>query len=56
MKTTFTKKVFTCLPSGKAFILLLSGMFFSSFLYAQNCTGNKVWACRVDECGIQECK
>ena len=44
-----TKKIFT-------FILLLSGMFSTQFLNAQNCSGNKVWACRYDECGIQECK
>src|SRR5438552_13842895 len=49
MKTTITKKSLT-------FILLISGMFFTQFLNAQTCSGNKVWACRYDSCGIQECK
>ncbi|HYV92884.1 MAG TPA: T9SS type A sorting domain-containing protein [Chitinophagales bacterium] len=49
MKNQTTKKL--C-----AFILLLSGLFSTSFLNAQNCSGNKVWACRYDSCGIQECK
>jgi len=49
MKTTTTKKIFS-------FILFLSGMFSTTLLNAQNCSGNKVWACRYDECGRQECK
>ena len=48
MKTTITKRIFT-------FILLLAGMFSTSFLYAQ-CSGNKVYACRPTACGGTECK
>jgi len=55
MKATITKRIFTCVPVGKAFILLLAGMFSTSFMYAQ-CSGNKVYACRPTACGGMECK
>jgi hypothetical protein len=49
MKTIITEKLLT-------FILLLGGMFIGSFSNGQNCPSNKVWACRFDACGFQECK
>ena len=49
MKNYFTKML--C-----AFILLLNGIFSSTVVNAQTCAANKVWACRNDACGIQECK
>jgi hypothetical protein len=36
-------------------ILVLSGIFSASFANAQ-CPANKVYACRYDACGFQECK
>jgi hypothetical protein len=52
MKHATTKKNFTCM----SFILLFCGMFSAAGVKAQTCTGNKVWACRVDACNIEECK
>src|SRR5687767_8439915 len=49
MKTTMTKKILS-------FILFLNGMMAPLLLNAQNCPANKVWVCRYDECGLQECK
>jgi len=48
MKTTLTKKIFQ-------FILIMTGMFYSSLLLA-DCPGNKVYVCRYDSCGGIECK
>jgi hypothetical protein len=49
MKTTTTKMSFT-------FILLLVGMLSYTIVNAQSCPANKVWTCRYDSCGVQECK
>lgn len=49
MKTQLQKMSLT-------FILLLCGMFSPSFSIAQTCPNGKVWACRYDACGVQECK
>jgi hypothetical protein len=49
MKTTTTKMSFT-------FILLLAGMISYTIVNAQSCPANKVWTCRYDSCGVQECK
>jgi hypothetical protein len=37
-------------------LVLAAGIFSASALQAQNCSSNKVWACRYDQCGFQECK
>jgi hypothetical protein len=38
------------------FILLLTVLIGTRFANAQSCPSNKVWACRNDACGVQECK
>jgi hypothetical protein len=49
MKTTMTKRIFWLM-------LIVARMLSASNSLAQNCSGNKVWACRYDACGVQECK